>query len=417
MRAELITIGDEILIGQTVDTNSAWMAKNLNELGIFVYQITSISDTREHILQALADAASRVELVLITGGLGPTNDDITKATLCEYFSTHLVRNEGVEEKIKTMFGQRGIPILDVNLQQADLPANCQVIENKRGTAQGMWFEYKGVVYASMPGVPFEMEGIMKDHLLEKIRLHFETPHILHFHILTQGIGESMLANRIADWEASLAEVDIKLAYLPSFGAVKLRLTTSGPDEKLLKKHVDQKVSEFMKIAGEVVYGFNDESLEATVGELLQERKATLSTAESCTGGRIASAITSIHGSSAYFLGSVVSYANDVKVNLLQVDDNAIHAHGAVSEAVVIQMANGVKEKLNSTYSIAVSGIAGPDGGSEEKPVGTVWIAIAGPNETVAEKFLFRGDRKRILQRTSQMGLSMARNEILRQQPL
>lgn len=417
MRAELITIGDEILIGQTIDTNSAWMAKQLNELGIFVYQITSISDTKEHILQALSDASRRVDLVLITGGLGPTNDDITKATLCEYFNTHLVRNEEVEGRIKAMFTQRGIPILDVNLQQADLPANCQVIENKRGTAQGMWFEHKGVVYASMPGVPFEMEGIMKDHLLDKIRNHFETPHILHFHILTQGIGESMLANRIADWEASLADVNIKLAYLPSLGAVKLRLTTSGPDEKLLKKHVDQKVSEFMKIAGEVVYGFNDESLEATIGQLLNERKATVSTAESCTGGRIAAAITSVPGSSTYFLGSVISYANDVKVNILHVDGDAIHTHGAVSEDVVVQMAKGVKQQLNTTYSIAVSGIAGPDGGSEEKPVGTVWIAVAGPVQTVAEKFFFRGDRKRILQRTAQMGLSMARNEILRQEPL
>lgn len=417
MRAEIITIGDELLIGQTIDTNSAWIAKHLNELGIFIHQITSISDSREHILATLKDASKRAQLVLITGGLGPTNDDITKVTLCEYFNTHLQRNEAIEKRIQLMFEQRGIPILDVNLRQADLPANCQIIENKRGTAQGMWFEHEGVVYASMPGVPFEMEGIMKDHLLEKIRNHFETPHILHFHILTQGIGESMLAHRIADWEASLAELNIKLAYLPSLGAVKLRLTTSGEDENVLKQRIDQKVSEFMKIAGEVVFGFNDESLEATVGSLLKERKASISTAESCTGGRIASSITSIPGSSAYFKGSVISYSNEVKIKSLGVDSDTIQQLGAVSQEVVVQMAKGVKNQLDTTYSVAVSGVAGPDGGSEEKPVGTVWIAVAGPIEIVAEKFLFRGDRKRILQRTAQMALSMTRNEILRQEPL
>ncbi|MFM1932421.1 MAG: hypothetical protein RL226_1724, partial [Bacteroidota bacterium] len=281
MRAEIITIGDEILIGQTIDTNSAWMAKRLNELGIFVYQITSISDQREHIIAALQEAEQRAQLVLITGGLGPTNDDITKKTLSEYFDSPLVRHPEIEAQIVRMFEARGIPVLEVNRQQADLPAACRVMENRRGTAQGMWLERNGVVFVSMPGVPYEMEGIMKEAVLPAIKHHFETPHILHFHILTQGIGESMLAHRIAEWEQSLAVENIKLAYLPSPGAVKLRLTTSGPNPNDLKERIDRKVTEFMAIAGEVVYGFNDETLEVSVGRLLREKGASLCTAESC----------------------------------------------------------------------------------------------------------------------------------------
>jgi nicotinamide-nucleotide amidase len=412
MKAEIITIGDEILIGQTVDTNSAWMAKRLNKLGIAIAQITSISDTREHILWALKEAEPRADLVLMTGGLGPTRDDITKITLCEYFGTELVMHDDIREQIEDYFNRRGVPVLEVNRKQAELPATCTPIPNVRGTAQGMWFEHNGTVFVSMPGVPYEMQGIMEDHLLEKIKNHFTTPHIEHYTIMTHGIGESLLADKVADWEDSLDAEDIHIAYLPSPGVVKVRLSATGDDADAIKEKVKRKAKEFLQLAGEHVFAIGDEPIEKAVGELLRKHKLTVGSAESCTGGGVAAALTSVAGSSDYFMGSIVAYHNKIKMEQLGVQAETLMDHGAVSEATVLEMAEGARKQLGVDYAMATSGVAGPDGGSEEKPVGLVWIAVAGPKRTVAQECRFGRDRERNIQRAIRAVLGLLRSEIL-----
>ena len=412
MLCEIITIGDEILIGQIVDTNSAWMGTILNETGIKVHQITSVSDNREHILTALKEASERADIILITGGLGPTRDDITKHTLCEYFNVSLHLDEKVLEDVTALFKRFGRGVTDINRKQAEIPENCTPLHNKNGTAPGMWFEEKGKIYVSMPGVPFEMKALMKDEVLPRLKKKFTLPVIIHKNVLTQGIGESMLAEKIADWETSLAQEEIKLAYLPSISMVRLRLSISGKDAKVLQERIDRKVSELQKIAGQHIYGYDNETLEGIVGNLLKENKQSLSTAESCTGGYIAHRIVSVPGSSTYFKGAIVAYDYEIKINELGVSNDTLKKHGAVSQEVVEQMAASVRKKLNTDYSIAVSGIAGPDGGTEEKPVGTVWIAIATPTQVISKLFQFGGDRERNIVATGLTALNMLRKEIL-----
>lgn len=412
MKAEIITIGDEILIGQTVDTNSAFMAKRLNSIGIMVQEITSISDTREHILEALKEAGSRSDLVLMTGGLGPTRDDITKKTLSEYFDTPLVMHEDIRDRIEAFFNQRGIPVLEVNRMQAMLPEACRPVPNVRGTAQGMWFDREGTVFVSMPGVPYEMQGIVDDHLLQMLKERFQTPHVEHLTLMTHGIGESMLAELVADWEESLEHEQISIAYLPSPGSVKVRLTAVGTDAEKIIKKVREKADEFISLAGKYVFAESDEPIEQTVGRLLKDRGMTIACAESCTGGGIAASLTSIPGSSAYFKGAIVAYDNDVKVKMLGVDPKTLANLGAVSEEVVRQMADGARMKLETDFAVATSGIAGPDGGSEEKPVGLVWIAVSGPHGTKSGVFSFGRDRERNILRSIRSALGMVLNEIL-----
>jgi len=566
MIAEIITIGDEILIGQIVDTNSAWIARQLSGIGISVKQISSVSDSREHILKALEEAESRADLILITGGLGPTKDDITKHTLCEYFNTSLRFDDEVYKHVEALFKRFGLKVTKVNRKQAEVPESCTLIHNAYGTAPGMWFSppltppiggrtgiekgdyyktadpglyekleakalemrnnpteaesilwnflrnkqigYKfrrqhiidrfivdlvcldkmlvievdgdihddqkeedelrtsvlndrgfkvirfqnreiivdpdgvvnrikktlgktvspqggdgrGAVFVSMPGVPYEMKAMMENEILQKIKNHFKTPAIVHRTVLTQGIGESFLSDKLNDWENSLKKVSIKLAYLPSPGMVRLRLSTLGNDEKSLLKIVDKKIEELKSIIPKYIFGYEEDKLEEIIGKLLIENKKTLSTAESCTGGYIAHRITSVPGSSAYYKGSVVSYSNEIKIASLGVNEKTLSKHGAVSEQVVKEMAEGAQKKFKTDFAIACTGIAGPEGGTAEKPVGTVWIAIATPDSGYSrnsersrtiktEKFLFGDNRMRNIHITAITALNMLRKEI------
>ncbi|MFT6165606.1 MAG: nicotinamide-nucleotide amidase [Vicingaceae bacterium] len=413
MQAELITIGDEILIGQTIDTNSAWMGKKLNALGIQVSQITSIKDERSAIKTALIAAEhSAANLVLITGGLGPTKDDITKHVLCEYFDTYLERNQEVLAKIQSFFKERGREMLESNNQQADLPKACTVLLNEMGTASGMWFERNNTIFVSMPGVPYEMKHLMSEHVLPKVQEIFKLPAIFHKTIMTEGIGESFLVEIIKDWETSLIIEDIKIAYLPSPGIVRVRLTAMGSEIEPLQEKVLRKAQELHQLIPQYIFGEDDISMEESLGNLLKEKKQTIATAESCTGGYIAHLLTNRPGSSAFYLGGFVSYDNQVKIEVLKVDKDSIEEEGAVSETVVKQMANGARNLLKTDLAIATSGIAGPDGGTDEKPVGTVWIAVASSNGVTAKKFLFEKNRDRNIRRSAMAAMSMVRRVLL-----
>lgn len=411
MKAEIITIGDEILIGQTVDTNSAYMGKELNAIGVSISRITSISDTKEEIIQSITEAQARVDLVILTGGLGPTKDDITKFTLCEYFNTELIVYPEIEKYVREIFEKRNRPILDVNLKQAELPKDCVIIPNKIGTASGMWFERFGKVVVSMPGVPYEMKYLMQNGVLSKIQETFDTPTVLHKTVMTTGAGESFLADKIKDWEDSLGSEEIHIAYLPSSGIVKIRLTMVSESRAAAQEKIDRKVMELLQIIPNYIYGFDDLPLEKAVGDLLLENHLTVSTAESCTGGYLAHLITSIPGSSSYYFGSVLSYANEIKQQELGVPQSDLDSYGAVSQQVVEQMANAVRLKMNTDFGIATSGVAGPDGGSLEKPVGMVWIAVASKVGVIAKCFHFENDRGRNIQRASIAALNMLRLEI------
>ena len=411
MTAEIITIGDEILIGQIVDTNSAWIAEQLNLIGIKILQKTSVGDDKNAILKALSDASKRVELVFITGGLGPTKDDITKQTLCEYFNTKLVFNEQVFNDVEDIFVKRNLPMIESNRQQAELPENCNVIRNFKGTAAGMWFKRNCIEYISMPGVPFEMKAMMETSILPLIQEKFELPVILHRTILTYGIGESFLAERIEKWENNLPD-NIRLAYLPSPEHLRLRMSIYGNDETLLSKTLDEQEVLLKSYLEKEIFGYGKQTLEEVVGLILKSRKATISTAESCTGGNIAHLITSISGCSSYFKASVVAYSNEIKANVLAVNPSDIDKYGAVSEEVVKQMADGAMRIFNTDYAIATSGIAGPDGGTIEKPVGTVWIAVASKDRTWAGKFIFSNDREINIRRASSTALDCLRRFLL-----
>ncbi|GAB1405856.1 MAG: competence/damage-inducible protein A [Lentimicrobiaceae bacterium] len=410
MLAEIVTIGEEILIGQIVDTNSAWIAEQLNIVGVSVVQITSISDDREQILDTLKQAASHADVIIITGGLGPTRDDITKQTLCEYFDTRLVMNEAALKNIERIFVSRGYALTPVNLAQAELPEACEPLINAQGTASGMWFEKEGRIYVSMPGVPFEMKGLMQDYVLARLAA-INNKVVLHRTVLTQGVGESFLADRISKWEDALP-ANIRLAYLPQPGIVRLRLSGRGKDKNTVQQQLDEQIDALYKLIPEHVFGEGTDTLEELCGRLLRERNLTLGTAESCTGGYIAHLITSVAGSSDYFKGSIVSYANEVKEQLLNVSAQSLNKYGEVSSEVVNEMAVGAKKILNTDCIISVSGIAGPGGGSPDKPVGTIWICVTTPGATQTKKFVFGDQRERNIRRTAIAALAMLHKALL-----
>ncbi len=411
LNAEIITIGDEILIGQIVDTNSAWIAQQLNQIGINIYQITSISDTKDHILNALNEAAFRVDLIIVTGGLGPTNDDITKLTIVEYFDSKLIRNQDVLEHITKRMTERHISMNKLNVQQADVPDNCIVIPNHYGTAPGMWFEKDEKTYLFLPGVPMEMKGIFSEQLIPKLKDHFNNLSIFHKTIVLYGIPESELALLIEPWEKQLPSA-IKLAYLPSYGILRLRLTIKGDHLEKLKQIVSIEIDKILPILQPYLLSENDEPVEMIIYKLLKENNLTVSVAESCTGGKIASLLTSIPGSSSYFKGGVVAYSNEVKENILKVDSDLIEKYGAVSEEVVKEMSKNVRELFLTQYAISVSGIAGPDGGTPEKPVGTTWISVSSKNKIIVKKFLLGKSREQNIQRASTIALIELRKLVL-----
>ncbi len=418
VRAEVITIGDEILFGQITDTNTAWIGTELTNIGIRVVRKTSIGDQTDAILQILHEAHQRADVIIITGGLGPTKDDITKKTLCTYFGVGLVRNETALALVTGFFEKRGREMTDLNRGQADLPANAIYIQNDWGTAPGMWFEKKRAdgtsqVLVSLPGVPFEMKHLMTNRILPKLTEHFETPIIKHKMIRTVGIGESFLAERIEAWEDALPD-HIKLAYLPSFGGVKLRLTATGDDNTLLDHELAEQVTKVMPLIEKNVFGFDTDELETVVGNLLNEKKLTLGVAESCTGGYVSAQITKVPGSSAYFWGSIVSYNNTVKVTQLGVQPETLEQFGAVSEEAVRQMAEGVRKALGTNVGIATSGIAGPDGGTPDKPVGTIWIACSTDRRTSTRLLKLGQYRDQNIQLTTTYLLNMLREELLNQ---
>ena len=410
MKVEIITIGDEILIGQIIDTNSAWMARQLNNLGAKVERIVTISDKVDEIKSTLLEAENRSDIVLITGGLGPTKDDVTKKAFAEYFNCGYTFHPEIAEHIAKLFERFGKEMSELNRLQAEIPSAAEPLQNNQGTAPGMWFERNDTIFVSMAGVPYEMKGLMTEYVLPRIKEKFNLPPIVHKTVLTMGMGESWLSERIADWEDALPN-DIKLAYLPSPGRVRLRLSAFGTDEKKLKEDLEIEVKKLVDIIPELIFGYDNDTIESVVGNLLREHGKTVSTAESCTGGLISHKLTSISGSSDYFLGSVISYANEVKMESLGVSKQSMIDFGAVSEEVVVQMAEGVRKRMKTDYAISVSGIAGPNGGTEEKPVGTVWIAIAGPNGTVAKKNQFGFNRARNIEISANAALNLLRKQI------
>lgn len=423
MHAEVIAIGDELLIGQSIDTNSGWIGEQLGLLGIKVHQVMTITDQPEHIISALNEAKQRAQIVILTGGLGPTKDDLTKQTLSEYFNTELIVNPDILKKLEGLYQHYEIPFTEVNQAQALLPKNCTILPNEIGTASGMWFEKEGVVYISLPGVPYEMKDILTKYGFPKLKEKFNTSMVVHKTIRTIGILESQVAEILKDWENSLAQEGFKLAYLPSPGAVRLHVSAEWINDindscknnrgaDLIKK-VQQRVDELPALLGNAIYGYEKESIEEVVGNLLFISGTTLSTAESCTGGSISSLLTRISGSSAYFKGSVVSYANEVKINVLKVTPESLGQYGAVSQQVVEQMAMNVRKIIQTDYAISVSGVAGPTGGSKEKPVGTVWIAVASENEVRSKKLsLPYNHRKRNIMVSANSALDFLRTEFL-----
>jgi nicotinamide-nucleotide amidase len=413
MKAEIITIGDEILIGQIVDTNSAWIAEQFNLNGIEIHQITSVHDDTEHIKDALKKAEDNVDLVILTGGLGPTKDDITKHALCEYFNTRLVFHEPTFEHIKQRFKNRNIDLNKLNRDQALIPESCTVLPNKAGTAPGMWFEKNDTIFVSVPGIPFEMKYLVENEILPRLQNNGKTKAIFHKTVQTQGLPESMLAERIENWETSLPK-NIKLAYLPNPMSVRLRLSAIGTNVNDLKEQIQGEIERLKQIIPDHIFGFDNETLAEVLGRMLFEKGQTLAVAESCTGGYISHLITSVPGSSGWYKGGITAYSNEIKQNLLGVATESLEKYGAVSEQVVREMAEGIRKRLNSDFAVATSGIAGPAGGTEEKPVGTLWIALAGPANTVAEKFVFGDNRERNIIRSSQTALQILRRAILNQ---
>ena len=411
VRAEIITIGDEILYGQILDTNTQWISLELDKLGIKTIRKSSVGDQASEITQILNEAAERADLVFITGGLGPTKDDLTKKVLADYFDCGLAMHPEALQDVTDFFAKRGRELSDINRDQALLPTKAQFVPNKQGTAPCMWFEEKGVVWVSMPGVPFEMKAIMETEVLPRVTKHFKTPVIFHKVIKTVGIGESYLSDLIQDWELALPE-HIKLAYLPSLGIVKLRLTAFGDDLRTLSADVETVLAQVMPLISSYVFGYEKEELAEVVGALLRKEKASLGLAESCTGGHLAHQFTQISGSSDYFKGCIVSYANEVKMDQLGVSSSILSEFGAVSEACITAMAEGARKVLGSTYSLATSGIAGPNGGSTEKPVGTIWIALAHPGGVITRKLQLAGTRIQNIHMTSLAAINLLRRFLL-----
>jgi nicotinamide-nucleotide amidase len=408
--ASIITIGDELLIGQVVDTNSAWMAQQLNDNGIWLKRRVAVGDRKEEIVQALNEESRNCEIILITGGLGPTADDITKPVLCEYFGGKLVVNEQAMENLISIFQRLNRPVIERNLKQAEVPDNCTVIQNKRGTAPGMWFEKDNKIYVSMPGVPHEMKGMMTDYVLPTLGTRFKMPFIKHRTLLTSGIGESFLAEQVKDWEQALPS-HIRLAYLPNYGMVRMRLTGISENSPALEAELNKQFALLKDLVKEWMVIDEDKTLSQVVGELLKKLNRTVATAESCTGGYIAHLITAEPGSSAYYKGGVVSYANEIKQSLLKVNGDTLFTQGAVSEQTVKEMVQGALLLLGTDYALAVSGIMGPAGGTPEKPVGTVWVAVGDRQKIITQLFSFRFDRQRNIELTANNALNLLRKFI------
>ncbi|RNI35830.1 competence/damage-inducible protein A [Hanamia caeni] len=405
--ASIITIGDELLIGQVSDTNSAWIAQQLNKIGIALNNRISVGDDAPEIRKALDFGSKNSQVVLITGGLGPTNDDITKNVLCEYFQGKMIVNQASLENVKRLFEKvYKKPVSEVNLKQAEVPDVCEVIQNQRGSAPGMVFKKDDSIFISMPGVPYEMQGIMEE-VIPMLQKKFHVPAIIHKTILTSGIGESALAEEIKDFEDKLPK-EIRLAYLPNYGMVRLRLSTSGFDKSKTENAIKNQFTALKELVKEFMVADEDLTMQQVVGKLLLENNNTISTAESCTGGAIASLITSVAGSSAYFKGSVVSYSNEIKQELLGVKKETLDAYGAVSEQTAREMLSGILKKMKTDFGIAVTGIMGPGGGSEEKPVGTVYVAVGNKEDQAVQKFKQRFTREKNIEVTSVMALNLMR---------
>ena len=407
IRAEILAIGDELLYGQIIDTKSHWISQELDKIGVRVVRRSTIGDSRQSILAAFAEAEQRAEIILMTGGLGPTNDDLTKPLLAEYFNCNIELVPEALEAVRTFFEKRGRELTPLNELQAHLPTKCTYVPNELGTAPGMWFQENGKVWMSMPGVPHEMKKLMSDHVLPKIKELFPLPNIYHKVIKTVGIGESWLADLIKDWEKNLPS-HIKLAYLPSLGHVKLRLTAFGENNDKLYDEVEKEIEKVKPIIDKYIYGYNKESLEEAIGVLLKQQNKKVAFAESCTGGYISHLVTSIAGSSDYFQGSLIPYHNHFKDRLLHVDSETLNEYGAVSEETVIQMSENIRKMFEADFGLASSGIAGPGGGWAEKPVGTVWIACAMEHKTVTKKLQLTQDRMLNIQLTGVAVLNLLR---------
>ena len=411
VRAEIITIGDEILYGQILDTNTQWISLELDKLGIKTIRKSSVGDQASEITQILQEASSRADIVFITGGLGPTKDDLTKKVLADFFNCGLAMHPEALQDVTEFFAKRGRELSNINRDQALLPTKAQFVPNKQGTAPCMWFEEKGVIWVSMPGVPFEMKAIMETEVLPRVIKHFKTPVIFHKVIKTVGIGESYLSDLIQEWELSLPS-HIKLAYLPSLGIVKLRLTAFGDDLDSLSADVETELARVMPLISSFVFGYEKEELAEVVGHILRKTKTSLGVAESCTGGHLAHQFTQISGSSDYFTGGIVSYANQIKMEQLGVSASILSEFGAVSEPCIRAMAEGARKVLGTTYALATSGIAGPTGGTEEKPVGTVWIALAHPEGVITRKLQLAGTRMQNIHMTSLASINLLRRFLL-----
>ncbi|SDB94212.1 competence/damage-inducible protein A [Williamwhitmania taraxaci] len=412
MVAEIITIGDEILIGQTVDTNSNYIASQLSSVGIIVRQITAVSDDPYHIKAALVNAEQAADVIIMTGGLGPTKDDLTIKTLSDFFGMPLELNNEVLNHVESLLSARGVVMNDLNRNQALVPTGAIVLPNKIGTASGLLFERGARRFFSLPGVPFEMKHLMKEQVMPLLMLQLNDVVVVHRTVMTIGLPESTLAEMLTEWEDNLP-VHIKLAYLPSPTSLKLRLSARGNSSELLESEIQHQITKLQQIIPDNIFSLVDEPIEVVVGNILSNNKLTLSVAESCTGGNIAHMVTSVEGSSRYFMGGVIAYSNTAKVKLIGVDSGTIETYGAVSGEVVSEMAKGCRLLFNTDYAIAISGIAGPGGGTDEKPVGTIWIAIAGPEGVVAERHRFGDNRERNIIRASSRALNILRLELLK----
>jgi nicotinamide-nucleotide amidase len=410
MLVEFISIGDELLIGQTVNTNASWLGEKFSTLGASIHRVVTIRDVESVIHLAIDEALKIADVVVITGGLGPTKDDITKKVITNYFNDELVIDTETLERVKQIFARTNRPMLDVNIQQAAVPSKCTVLTNRQGTAPGMWLEKDGKIVVSLPGVPFEMKGIMEQEVFPRLQARFSSLNFFSITANIQGVGESYLADKMSDWENRLRAAGFELAYLPSPGIIRLRITSRNgvQDEQQILAYFKEVEAAYPNN----FFGYGDVTLAEVIGNLLKEGNYTLSTAESCTGGAIGAAIVSIPGSSAYFQGGFLTYSNELKHQELGVQHHLFETVGAVSEEVVTAMARGCEQRLKTDFAIAVSGIAGPDGGTDEKPIGTVWVAIAAPNDVIfTHRFLFSDNRERVIQRTVLSALNLLRTSI------
>ena len=414
MKATIVTIGDEILIGQIVDTNSGFIAKSLDKIGVEVSEMISISDDKNHILNTFATLQNKVDLVIITGGLGPTKDDVTKKTFCDYFEDELVADQKVLTHVTQLIeGFYKRTITQINKDQALVPSKCTVLHNQVGTAPGMWMKKEDTVFISLPGVPFEMKYLVEHEIIPKVVAEYDRPYIIHRTILTYGQGESLVAERIEEWENNLPEF-IKLAYLPALGRVRLRLSARGTDKKILEEALEENIKSLDAIIHDIIVGFDeDETIEVVIGKMLKKQNKTLSTAESCTGGMIAQVLTSVSGASQYFNGGVVTYATESKINVLGLSESLIKEYSVVSKEVVSSMALNIKEMMKTDYAIATTGNAGPSKGDSDAEIGTVFIAIATPTDIIVEEFNFGQPREKVIDRAVIKSLELLQKEILK----